>query len=66
VANLLSVNVTEESVIAQDLTLEQRVMRVDTLMCIMFGGMLRHPLANTLLPPEELTELRKLLGIPTE
>ena len=57
---------TEESVIAQDLTLEQRVMRVDTLMCIMFGGMLRHPLANTLLPPEELTELRKLLGIPTE
>ena len=65
-ANLLSVNVTEESVIAQDLTLEQRVMRVDTLMCIMFGGMLRHPLANTLLPPEELTELRKLLGIPTE
>lgn len=55
--------VTEETVIKQDLTLEQRVMRVDTLLCILFGGLVRHPLANTMLPPEELAELRKLLGI---
>lgn len=60
--NILSL-VTEETVIKQDLTLEQRVMRVDTLLCILFGGLVRHPLANTMLPPEELAELRKLLGI---
>jgi hypothetical protein len=58
--------VTEESVLNQDMTLEQRVMRVDTLLCVLFGGLCRHPLANTMLPPEELAELRKLLGIPTE
>lgn len=54
---------TEESVVKQDLTLEQRITRCDTLLCILFGGLVRHPLANTLLPPEELAELRKLLGI---
>lgn len=57
---------TEETVLRQDLTLEQRVARIDVLLCVFFGGVLRHPLANTLLPPEELTELRKLLGIETE
>jgi hypothetical protein len=62
--NLLSI-VNEESVMAQDLTLEQRVMRCDTLLCVLFGGFIRHPLANNLLPPEELTELRQLLGIET-
>jgi hypothetical protein len=56
-------SVTEETVLKQDLTLEQRVARVDTLLCILFGGLCRHPLANTLLPPDELTELRVLLGI---
>ena len=56
-------SVTEESVTQQDMTLEQRVMRCDTLLCVWFGGLLRHPLANTLLPPEELAELRRLLGI---
>ena len=56
-------SVTEESVLKQDLTLEQRVMRVDTLLCVLFGGLVRHPLANTLVPPEELGELRGLLGI---
>jgi len=59
-------SVTEESVLNQDMTLEERVMRVDTLLCVLFGGLCRHPLANTMLPPEELAELRKLLGIPTE
>lgn len=54
---------TEETVLKQDLTLEQRVARVDTLLCILFGGLCRHPLANTLLPPDELAELRVLLGI---
>lgn len=63
--NILSVTVTEEMVLKQDLTLEQRVARVDTLLCVLFGGLVRHPLANTLLPPEELAELRKLLGIET-
>lgn len=54
---------TEESVAVQEMTMEQRVLRIDTLMCVWFGGLLRHPLANTLLPPDELGELRKLLGI---
>jgi len=58
--------VTEETVVKQDMTLEQRMIRIDTLMCILFGGLVRHPLANTMLPPEELAELRKLLGIETE
>jgi hypothetical protein len=56
-------SVTEETVVRQDLTLEQRLLRVDTLLCVLFGGLVRHPLANTMLPPEELNELRKLLGI---
>lgn len=47
----------------QDLTQEQRIARIDTLLCILFGGLCRHPLANTLLPPDELRELRVLLGI---
>jgi len=55
--------INEDTVLKQDMTLEQRVMRVDTLLCILFGGLCRHPLANTLLPPEELAELRVLLGI---
>lgn len=54
---------TEETVLQQALTLEQRLLRVDTLLCVLFGGLVRHPLANTMLPPEELNELRKLLGI---
>lgn len=60
-AYLLSV--TEETVLRQDLTQEQRIARIDTLLCILFGGLCRHPLANTLLPPDELRELRVLLGI---
>jgi hypothetical protein len=64
-ANLLS-TVTEESVAAQNMTTEQRIMRIDTLMCILFGGLVRHPLANTLLPPDELNELRKLLGVDSQ
>lgn len=59
----MTAEVTEETVRAQTLTLEQRVERIDVLLCVWFGGMLRHPLANTMLPPEELAELRKLLGI---
>lgn len=57
---------TEDTVVSQSLTLEQRVMRVDTLLCVLFGGLVRHPLANTMLPPEELNELRKLLGIEVQ
>jgi hypothetical protein len=59
-------SVTEDTVVNQSLTLEQRIMRVDTLLCVLFGGLVRHPLANTMLPPEELNELRKLLGIEVQ
>jgi hypothetical protein len=53
--------VTEESVATQDLTMEQRLVRIDTLLCILFGGLTSHPLANTLVPPAELAELKRIL-----
>jgi len=35
--------------------------RIDTLLCILFSGLTSHPLANTLIPPKELEELRAML-----
>lgn len=52
---------TEESVAQQEMTMEQRLIRVDTLLCILFGGLTSHPLANTLVPPAELAELKRIL-----
>lgn len=60
---------TEESVASEDITMERRIIRIDTLLCILFGGLTAHPLANTLVPPAELAELRRLLPnveTPTE
>ena len=57
--------VTEESVIKQDMTIDDRIKRIDSLLCILFGGLVRHPMANTLVPPDELHELQRLLGIAT-
>jgi hypothetical protein len=57
--------VTEESVATQDLTMEQRLVRIDTLLCILFGGLTSHPLANTLVPPAELAELKRILPVQT-
>jgi hypothetical protein len=59
VENLLSV--TEESVARQEMTTDQRLVRIDTLLCILFGGLVNHPLANTLVPPAELAELKRIL-----
>ena len=44
-----------------DMTLEERVMRCDTLLCILFGGLVNHPLATTMIPPRELAQLRAIL-----
>lgn len=41
--------------------MEQRLVRIDTLLCILFGGLTSHPLANTLVPPAELAELKRIL-----
>jgi hypothetical protein len=61
--NLLSV--TEESVVTQDITMEKRIERIDILLCILFGGLTSHPLANTLVPPAELAELKRILPTVT-
>lgn len=37
------------------------MIRIDTLLCILFGGLTSHPLANTLIPPAELEQLKALL-----
>lgn len=44
-----------------NLTLEQRVERIDTLLCILFSGLVANPLAPNLIPPEELEMLRAML-----
>jgi hypothetical protein len=43
------------------MTTDQRLVRIDTLLCILFGGLVNHPLANTLVPPAELAELKRIL-----
>jgi hypothetical protein len=43
------------------MTLEERVLRIDTLLCILFNGLTSHPLANQLIPPDELKQLRAIL-----
>jgi hypothetical protein len=58
VEDLRSVSVSET---ASAMTMEDRMIRIDTLLCILFGGLTAHPLANTLIPPNELEQLRKLL-----
>jgi len=42
-------------------TVEERMARIDTLLCILFSGLTNHPLANTLIPPSELAQLRAML-----
>lgn len=54
--------VTTES----DMTTEQRMMRIDTLLCILFGGLVNHPLATTLVPPAELEQLKRILPQDSE
>jgi hypothetical protein len=43
------------------MTTEERMMRIDTLLCILFGGLVNHPLATTLVPPAELEQLKRIL-----
>jgi hypothetical protein len=46
---------------APKMTVEERLERIDTLLCILFGGLTSHPLANTLIPPAELAALKAML-----
>jgi hypothetical protein len=43
------------------MTLEQRMVRIDTLLCILFAGLTSHPMAKALIPEAELELLRALL-----
>ena len=45
----------------EDLTLEQRIERIDTLLCILFAGLVANPLAPNLIPYEELEMLKAML-----
>jgi len=49
-----------------DMTSDERLMRVDTLLCILFGGLVNHPLATTLVPPAELEQLKRILPQDTD
>lgn len=44
-----------------DMTTDDRLKRVDTLLCVLFAGLVAHPLATTLIPPEQLAQLRAIL-----
>ena len=44
-----------------EMTLEQRMVRIDTLLCILFSGLTSHPMAKALIPEGELAQLRALL-----
>ena len=50
-----------EVVEAAPMSTEERLIRVDTLLCILFAGLTSHPLASTLVPPAELAQLRAIL-----
>jgi hypothetical protein len=56
-----SMTATQETLAPEGITLEERIVRLDTLMCILFGGLVAHPLASSLVPPAELDRLRALL-----
>lgn len=49
---------------ANDPTDAERLVRIDTLLCVLFAGLTAHPLATTLIPPAELAQLRAIL--PTD
>lgn len=42
-------------------TNEERLERIDTLLCLLFEGLVAHPLATTMIPPEQLEQLRRVL-----
>ena len=44
-----------------DMTADDRMKRIDTLLCILFAGLTSHPLATTLIPPEQLAQLKAIL-----
>lgn len=44
-----------------ELSLEDRMVRIDTLLCILFAGLTSHPMAKSLIPEAELEQMRALL-----
>jgi len=44
-----------------DMTVDDRMMRIDTLLCILFGGLVAHPLASSIIPPEQIAQLKAIL-----
>ena len=46
---------------AHCMTLEDRMVRIDTLLCILFAGLTSHPMAKVMIPEDELEKLRAIL-----
>lgn len=51
----------KNGVVVHEITSEERLARIDVLLCLLFKGLTSHPLASTLIPPAELAELRAIL-----
>lgn len=47
--------------LSPEMTLEDRMVRIDTLLCILFAGLTSHPMAGAVIPEAELAQLRSLL-----
>lgn len=53
----MTMTVTRDSA----MTLEERMTRIDTLLCILFAGLTSHPMAKAMIPEAELAQLRAIL-----
>lgn len=47
--------------LSPEMALEDRMVRIDTLLCILFAGLTSHPMAKALIPEAELAQLKALL-----
>lgn len=52
----------EEATLDTILEMSERMQRVDTLLSLLFEGLVAHPLATTMIPPDQLEQLRKILN----
>ena len=40
---------------------EERLARIDLLLCLLFDGLVNHPLATTMIPPDQLAAIKSIL-----
>jgi hypothetical protein len=44
-----------------EITDRERLERVDILLCLLFKGFINHPLATTMIPPDEVKAIKAIL-----